>query len=447
MSENSFFGAPKQEGFQVAISSLTLGTLHEAILAFSMQESMEDFWQAICQNVRWLIPSQRMCVLLARGENDFEIVGQFAKGRFQQPQGLHYTPGDEALRAALNKVTVQWFKKPQDQLKDGQSELLSWLFADNPEMLFVLPIRTKGGILGAIIFVMQTITAADQAMLNTLGTIFALHAGQTYSLIRVTEERREMQDRLLMQEKMASLGNLVAGVAHEVNNPIGAVNSAADTIARICERIETMLAQSTSLEELRANPRFSKTLGLLRDNNRVIATAGQRIGNIVQSLKNFARLDEAEFKKVNIHEGLDSTLTLVDHELKGRVEIVKEYGALPLVSCYPNQLNQVFMNLFVNAAQAIEGPGTITIRTTVDSNRVHIAITDTGKGIDPADVERIFSPGFTTKGVGVGTGLGLSISYNIVEKHQGSIAVQSAAGQGATFTVILPLDPTSVSLS
>jgi hypothetical protein len=141
---NAILGSPKQDGFQVSISSLTLGTLHEAILAFSMQESLDTFWQAICQNVRWLIPSQRMCVLLAEGENRFEVVGQLAKGRFQQPEAVFYAPEHEGLRAALNKVTVQWFEKPEEQPRDEQSELMSWLFADGPDMLFVLPIRPKG---------------------------------------------------------------------------------------------------------------------------------------------------------------------------------------------------------------------------------------------------------------------------------------------------------------
>ncbi len=440
---SGLLGAGK-EGFQVAVSSLTLGTLHEAILAFSMQERMDTFWQAVCQNARWLIPAQRMCILLGCGEERFRVEGRFAKGRFQKEQGDEYAPTNEELRAALCKISVQWFSDPVERFGNTEDELLSWLFADNPEMLFVLPIRTKGGVLGAMLFVMQPISPADQAMLNTLGTILALHAGQTHTLIGVTEERRQMQDQLLMQEKMASLGNLVAGVAHEVNNPIGAINSAADVSARGIAVLDQALETSQNLQEFKDDRKVQRALQVLRANNAVTHTAGQRIAKLVQSLKNFARLDEAEFKLVDLHEGIDSTLTLVDHELKNRVEVEKSYGTLPPIKCFPNQLNQVFMNLFINAAQATADRGVLSIKTWATEQAVHIAISDTGKGMDSEQQKRIFDPGFTTKGVGVGTGLGLSISYNIIKKHQGTISVKSQSGQGSTFTIALPLDPSTI---
>ncbi|MCI0420006.1 MAG: ATP-binding protein, partial [Acidobacteria bacterium] len=168
-------------------------------------------------------------------------------------------------------------------------------------------------------------------------------------------------------------------------------------------------------------------------------TAGNRIAKIVRSLKNFARLDEAEFQKADLHEGLDSTLTLVHHELKNRAVVVKDYGSLPLVYCSPNQLNQVFMNLFINASQAIEDKGEIRIRTFSDDGKVCVQITDNGKGILPEHLSRIFDPGFTTKGAGVGTGLGLSICYNIIQRHKGNITVQSEPGRGTEFTITLPV--------
>ena len=167
--------------------------------------------------------------------------------------------------------------------------------------------------------------------------------------------------------------------------------------------------------------------------------ATTRIVEIVRSLRNFARLDEAEKKQVDIHEGIESTLTLLHHELKQRVDVVRDYGELPEIECYPNQLNQVLMNLLTNALQAIEGPGTITIRTRCAGERVEVAISDTGSGISEEARQRIFDPGFTTKGVGVGTGLGLSIAYRIVQKHAGELRVESEVGAGSTFTVSLPL--------
>ena len=438
------FGAQKKGGLQVSVSSLTLGTLYEAILAFSSQDSFETFWPSVCQNARWLIPSQRMCTLLCDGEDSFTITGLFAQGQFRQPSMQPYKPGKTELDQALHRNNAQWFVRPQDQFHATADELAEFLFESGPELLFVLPMRIRGENIGAILFVMGEITEVDQAMLNTLGTIYAQHAAMTYTLISVTEERRQMQHQLTMQEKMAALGNLVAGVAHEINNPIGAVNSAADVSARCIEVIGEAIAGSATLDDLKNDRKFEKALKLLRDNNQVIVTAGQRIGGIVQNLKNFARLDEAQFKTADIHEGIDSTLMLVDHELKSRIEVVKEYGDIPYINCFPNQLNQVLMNLLINAAHAIEGKGEIHISTWADAECIYLKIADTGKGIAPDKIGQIFEPGFTTKGVGVGTGLGLSISYNIIEKHRGTIEVQSTVGEGTEFTITLPVEGAAV---
>jgi len=160
--------------------------------------------------------------------------------------------------------------------------------------------------------------------------------------------------------------------------------------------------------------------------------------SVVGSLKNFARVDEAEFKKADLHEGIESTLTIVQYQLKNRIRVEKQYGNIPLVDCHPNRLNQVFMNLLVNAAQAIQGEGTITITTARKGDSVRISISDTGAGIPAENLSKVFDPGFTTKGVGVGTGLGLSICYKIIEEHQGKIDVESG-DKGTTFTITLPL--------
>jgi signal transduction histidine kinase len=230
-------------------------------------------------------------------------------------------------------------------------------------------------------------------------------------------------------------------VAHEVNNPIGAVNSAADVSTRCIDRLLGLVENSRSLEELKGSETFRQLVEMLKENQRITVTAGNRIAKIVRSLKNFARLDEAEFQKADLHEGLDSTLTLVDHELRNRALVLKDYGNLPLVYCSPNQLNQVFMNLFINASQAMDIKGEIRIRTRAYDGKVSVQIADTGKGILPEHLPRIFDPGFTTKGAGVGTGLGLSICYNIIQKHKGTIAVASEPGKGTEFTITLPVQP------
>jgi signal transduction histidine kinase len=274
------------------------------------------------------------------------------------------------------------------------------------------------------------------------------------------DEQKRMQQQLLISEKMASLGNLVAGVAHEINTPVGAMVSSVDTAARAAERLERMVAEALASDKPgepttddRTTRKRERLFKLLFNNHSVIATAGERVNEIVRTLRNFARLDEAEVKRANIHEGIDSTLSLARHRLKQGISVVKEYGELPEITCYPNQLNQVFMNLLVNAIDAIEqrrtktpdsDPGQVTIRTRCKNGEVQISFGDNGSGIAPDVVDKIFNPGYTTKGVGVGTGLGLSIVFNIIEKHRGRVEVESSPGKGSTFTVHLPVDLTAL---
>ena len=258
------------------------------------------------------------------------------------------------------------------------------------------------------------------------------------ALASALTELRDTQQQLILREKMASLGELVAGVAHEVNTPVGAIGSSADSVGR-CIRILDDFVRPRLADVGADGERVRKALDVLGENNRIIATAAQRVAAIVKELRRFSRLDEAEYQQANLHEGIDSTLTLLQHQLKNRIEVVKDYGNLPLVDCYPNQINQVFMNVLVNAVQVIEGQGRITIVTRRDGNHVTASFSDTGRGIAPEYMDRLFDPGFTTKGVGVGTGLGLAISYRIVQSHRGTISVASEPGQGATFTIRLPI--------
>lgn len=257
---------------------------------------------------------------------------------------------------------------------------------------------------------------------------------------KATLDLRASQAALVQQEKMAALGKLVAGIAHEMNTPIGTINSNADTLKRSLEIVEKTIHDPDAPESIRGNKRLTQVITLLEDIARINKLACERIVGIVGSLRNFARLDEAELQVADLHEGLDSTLTLVHHELKNRIEVVKEYGEIPPVRCHPNQINQVFMNLLVNAAQAIKEQGRIVIKTHAEGDIVFVRISDTGSGIPPENLPKIFDPGFTTKGVGVGTGLGLSICFKIAQSHNGGIDVESEPGKGSTFTLWLPKD-------
>lgn len=254
------------------------------------------------------------------------------------------------------------------------------------------------------------------------------------NLARAHEQLQQAQARLIQSEKMASLGQLVAGIAHEINTPVGAINSVKDTQARALQKVREELGA-----ELESRPKLQNLLKVLGDGTSVLAAGSERVSNLVKRLRSFARLDEAEMKAVDLHQGLDDSLLLVKHELRDRISVTKEYGPLPEILCYPGQLNQVFLNLLINAAQAIEGPGEIHVRTHLENGRAHVAIRDSGTGIKPENLKKIFDPGFTTKSMKVGTGLGLAICYQIVEAHKGELRVESEVGKGSTFTVVIPV--------
>jgi len=262
-------------------------------------------------------------------------------------------------------------------------------------------------------------------------------------------------NQLLQSEKMAAIGQLAAGIAHELNNPIGFVHSNLGTlktylddifqIAAVCESAAAEAANPADFARIQAIKAEKDYDYLKTDIFQLLAESAeglQRVKKIVQDLKDFSRPGECDWQWADLHQGLDSTLNIVWNELKYKCTVNKDYGELPRVRCLPAQLNQVFMNLLVNAAQAIETQGEIVIATSaLDADTVLIRISDTGAGISPENIQRIFDPFFTTKPVGKGTGLGLAIAYGIVQKHRGRIEVDSAPGRGTTFTIMLPVDP------
>ena len=266
--------------------------------------------------------------------------------------------------------------------------------------------------------------------------------GALNQLAKTNRELRETQAQLVQSEKMASLGSLVAGIAHEINTPVGAMTSMHDTLMRAIQKLKEHLTSKNKgdKEGFENDNRLNKLFDVIDESNQVIKSGASRVGEIVRRLRSFARLDEAEIKKVDVHEGLEDTLTLVHHQIKHHIEIVKDYGEVPQMSVYPSRLNQVFLNLLNNARQAIKEKGTITIRTGVEDDQAIIAFSDDGVGIEPENLKKIFDPGFTTKGVGVGTGLGLSICYQIIRDHHGTIDVESTPGKGTTFAIRLPLN-------
>lgn len=270
-------------------------------------------------------------------------------------------------------------------------------------------------------------------------------------LRRSKAELERLQGQIIQSEKMASLGQLAAGVAHELNNPAGYLYGNIELLAESARGLERLLALYDAVPlpdeiagKVKALKEETDYENALADLGSIIADCregAERIRDVVQNLRTFSRLDEAEFKKVDIHEGIESTLRLLARYYTAEnVRLVREYGDLPLVDCYAGQLNQVWLNLLVNAAYAVRRGGEVRIETRREGDTAVVAVSDTGDGIAPEHLPRIFDPFFTTKPVGEGTGLGLSVTYGIVERHQGRIAVASCPGDGTTFTVTLPVD-------
>ena len=263
---------------------------------------------------------------------------------------------------------------------------------------------------------------------------------------------KRSQAKVLHQEKMASIGQFAAGVAHEIGNPIGFINSNLSTLGKYLSRLTGFLAIQSeciaagsppekveSVRRQHANLKIDYIVKDLEDLVRESLEGAERVRSIVADLKSFSRVDESEYKTADLNECLRSTINIVWNEIKYKATLKKELGEIPRTRCYPQQMNQVFMNLLVNAAHAIEHQGVITVRSWEEDGYACVSVADTGQGIPEANLNRIFEPFFTTKEVGKGTGLGLSITYDIVKKHNGEITVRSEPGKGAVFTVRIPV--------
>jgi len=271
-----------------------------------------------------------------------------------------------------------------------------------------------------------------EAEINYLRNVELLEVNQ--KLEKAMKELKEGEQQLIHSEKMASLGQLTAGIAHELNNPISFINSSISPLKRDLEFLLSKYVVDNENEEL--NEVKLEVESLLR----AIEDGAKRTSDIVIGLRTFVRLDEGAAKSVNIHEGIDATLILLRSQLRDSIIIEKKYGDIPLIKCSPGPVNQVFMNILVNAIQATPDKGTITITTTQEYPNIKVSIRDTGTGMKNEVISRIFEPFYTTKSVGEGTGLGLSVSYGIIKKHNGTITVHSEIGVGTEFIITLPID-------
>lgn len=271
---------------------------------------------------------------------------------------------------------------------------------------------------------------------------------------RLITKLEKANAQLLQSEKLAAIGQLAAGVAHEINNPIGYVFSNLKTLATYVNdllRISDAVDDAESLNELR-QLKSSVDYDYIRGDVEALIAESEdgidRVKKIITALKDFSHMEEEGFRLADLQRGLDTTLKVVNNELKYKADIIKDFQQLPEIECIPSQINQVLMNLLVNAAHAIEQFGRITLRSGHEDDWVWFEVEDNGVGIPPHLLNRVYEPFFTTKPIGKGTGLGLSLSYNIVQKHQGRIDVSSELGQGTRFRVWLPIrQPAAISPS
>jgi len=301
-----------------------------------------------------------------------------------------------------------------------------------PILRIVVPVHHMQNLMGVIVLLsrqkrelteeIEIIDAISTQLSNaiTRAELYQKNILTVKELKNTLKELKETQIQLINSEKMASLGQLVAGVAHEINTPVASIKSNNAIVSKLLESVKD--------NELK---------DMMKEINEIDKEAVSRISNIVTSLKKFVRLDEAELQEADINKELDLTLELIRHETKNRIEIIKNYGKLPTVKCFPNMLNQVFTNILINACQAIENKGTITITTEYDDKNLTVKIKDNGKGIPKNQLDKIFTAGFTTKGIGIGTGLGLAICSKIIEKHKGKITVNSEVGIGSEFVITI----------
>jgi signal transduction histidine kinase len=425
----------------------TLRLLLDLSSAFSTDQSVEEVCRKATRILLASTEAERAAIFLLDEERTMlrpVICCERAGGvESSQPVVLSHTIAERILGERKGIVTSD--AVADERFAHGRSVVSSGLHS-----VACSPLLGKSGNLGILYMENKTTVGAftheDLQLLCAVASQIGLaieNAG-FFEALKKTNENLELlveertaalakaQLKLYQTEKMASLSRLVAGVAHEINNPLGALKSNLDML-------------TTSFDRLAAKPgKGDEETGLLQemsDLGRISAAACARIVSVVRSLSSFARLDEAAFKYADINEAIRTVVQLLDPGLTRRIRIEQVFGEIPPIPCFPALLNEALMNLLVNACQAIKESGEVAVETRREADSAIVTIRDTGCGIPREHLDTIFDPGFTTKGVGVGTGLGLAVVYSVVNAHQGSISVESTIGKGTIFTLRLPLSP------
>jgi len=351
------------------------------------------------------------------------------------------------------KCAAQYYQEEQAIMQSGQplmhhEEEVNYLLTNDVAWMLTtkVPLRDDDGKVVGIVGVNYNITERKKMEMELVS--------RNAELLELNAKLSQTQAQLVQSEKLASIGQLAAGVAHEINNPIGFIFSNFTTLSGYLEKLLALLTAYEKAEHFISEQTTRDGLQVLSEDvdipflkEDIPVLMGEtkdgiiRVRKIVQALTEFSRVgDHLEWRSANLHQGIDATLNIIHSEVKYKADVVKDYGEIPEVECLPSEINQVMMNLLVNAAHAIgDERGKITIRTSVENGCVSVEISDTGCGIPKENLSRIFDPFYTTKPVGKGTGLGLSLSYGIVQKHDGTLGVESEVGKGTTFRLTLPV--------
>ena len=388
-------------------------------------------------------------MVINSGKDGTEVRGQLLFEVFPELPRLWLQKKVEGVFALQNLAFTSWQQRPHLFNFSGSRPITGQVERMYQNCTFSPVIEASGSVKYVCLTVADaTETAAQHLELELLNQLLQAEKDEQARLIHKLEDA---QAQLLQSEKMAAIGQLAAGVAHEINNPVGYVysnfsslESYAGDLFRLIEVYQAAAKQqpdgafSAALEEANQALDYEFLRSDMADLVRESRQGLERVKQIVQDLRDFSHIDSGDWQLADLHKGLDSTLNVIWNEIKFKAEVVKGYAELPAVECLGSQLNQVFMNLIINAAHAIEKQGTIWLETGCQEDWVFVRVRDSGTGIAPEHLTRLFEPFFTTKPVGQGTGLGLSVSYSIVAKHHGRLEVESTLGQGSAFTVWLP---------
>jgi signal transduction histidine kinase len=409
--------------------------------------SLEEIGDRILAALTDTMGVSRAMVLLF-DENDRVLRASAWRGDWDQEDIETEIPSDHPIWKHLWMRREELTRSDFDDDPDSEKRESCWDIYDTLEVELLVPILFGVDLLGVIAVGRKIsgehLAADDRQLLRTLAnqSSIAIENAKAFDEIaklnesleaRVdarTRELQETQTQLMQSEKLKSLGQLVAGVAHELNNPIGFVHANLQLLDEFIEKL--VHAEERGEDASQYRDAIAKLLSRSREGT-------ERVKKIVQDLRTFSRMDQADLQSASLTDEIDRTLTLMEPRFKGAIEVVREYEELPEVRCYPGQLNQVFLNLLMNACDVLEDGGRITIRTEPTGSGVRLEFHDSGPGISPEVQSRIFDPFYTTKEVGKGTGLGLSLSHGIIERHGGRIHIESSPGEGSTFVIELPL--------